>query len=256
MQHELSRWLAALPSIFCKSWWTLEPLDIICFLESVWIPNHAGAELPQGKGKVVAPSSLNGGCLLSSLPACHHLCDPSAQHTSLTPPCPAPAATISHISTSMRLIGRTGDWDSMGRLWPAVCNPACSELLRRYKRGYAKDTKSLGYEPCSAFPLAESTYLQLLEGLHRRAKQQAAAADLLSATITWRDGCSISLLWETALRGHDGGILRCNSIKGLDGRPVLPFNVAPSAGDYLVYPWSTKTQQIEPCQPITVTYPR
>jgi hypothetical protein len=29
----------------------------------VWIPHHAGAELPNGKGKVVAPSSLSGTLL-------------------------------------------------------------------------------------------------------------------------------------------------------------------------------------------------
>jgi len=57
------------------------------------------------------------------------------------------AGTISHISTSMKLIGRSADWDSLGRLYPTICNPAKCELLRNYKRGYAKDVKLLGYEP-------------------------------------------------------------------------------------------------------------
>lgn len=61
VQQELSRWLASLPPIFAKTWYTLEPLDIICFMEAVWIPHHAGVDLPNGKGKVVAPSSLSGG---------------------------------------------------------------------------------------------------------------------------------------------------------------------------------------------------
>lgn len=156
----------------------------------------------------------------------------------------------------MKLIGRSADWDSLGRLWPNICNPACCELLRSYKRGYAKDVKALGYEPCSAYPLAESTYHQLLDHLHHQAVEQVAAGDLLGATITWRDGCSFSALWETALRGHDGGILRVSSIKDADGRPVLPFTAPPSAADYLVYPWSTKTQQVGACEPIKVSHPR
>jgi len=62
VQHEFTRWLNSLPAIFCKSWQTVDPLDIISFMESVWLTRHAGTQLPDGKGKVVAPSSLSGRC--------------------------------------------------------------------------------------------------------------------------------------------------------------------------------------------------
>ena len=163
------------------------------------------------------------------------------------------AGTISHLSTSFQLIGRSADWDSFGLLWPSKSNPANCLLLRRYKRGYAKDMKELGYEPCSAYPLAESTYRQLLDRLHERAEAEQASFE---AVLLWRDGCSFSNLWDTALRGHDAGILRVTSIKAADGRPVLPFLQAPAAGEYLVYPWSTKPNQVDPCEPIPVQYPR
>lgn len=69
VQHEFSRWLGSLPPIFGKSWQTADPLDILTFMESVWLTRHAGTELPNGKGKVVAPSSVGGECLpLSSAP--------------------------------------------------------------------------------------------------------------------------------------------------------------------------------------------
>lgn len=164
-----------------------------------------------------------------------------------------PAGTISHLSTSFQLLGRSADWDTFGLVWPSKSNPACCLLLRRYKRGYAKDMKRLGYEPTSAYPLAQSTYRQLLDHLHLQAEGEG---DALSATLLWRDGCAISNLWGTALRGHDAGILRVSGVKGADGRPVLPFTKAPSAGEYLVYPWSTKVNQVEPCEPIPVEYPR
>lgn len=83
VQRVMAGWLASLPPIFRKGWHNLEPLDIICFMESVWLPYHAGSELPNG-GKVVAPSSLSGGCLVSSLSAfCR--CPVSALSASLFP---------------------------------------------------------------------------------------------------------------------------------------------------------------------------
>lgn len=148
------------------------------------------------------------------------------------------------------LIGR------FGRVAPQLCNPAKCELIRAYKRGYAKDARALGYERCSAYTLAESTYRQLLAALKERASSQVEANDLVAAAITYRDGCSISLLWETALRGHDGGILRTGSVRGLDGRPILPLATPPSPGHYLVYPWTTKVQQTSSCLPIAVEHPR
>jgi hypothetical protein len=160
---------------------------------------------------------------------------------------------ISHLSTSFQLIGRSADWDTFGATWPARSNPASCMLLRRYKRGYSKDMKKLGYEPCSAYPLSEATYRQLLDGLHRQAEEEG---DSFSAALIWRDGCAISNLWDTALRGHDAGILRVSGIKGVAGRPVLPFEQAPVPGKFLVYPWSTKANQVEPCEPIPVEYPR
>jgi len=150
-------------------------------------------------------------------------------------------------------MGRSADWDSFGLAWPSRSNPATCLLLSRYKRGYAKDMKELGYQPCSAYPLEEATYRQLLDELHSLASSQQ---DPLQTCTTWRDGCSIANLWDTALRGHDSGILRVSSVKDTEGRPVLPFTKPPSPGRYLVYPWSTKVNQTDPCDPIPVEYPR
>ena len=184
-----------------------------------------------------APDPCLPACLPSCLPACLL----------------GPAGTISHLSTSFKLMGRSADWDAFGLAWPSRSNPASALLLTRYKRGYAKDMKELGYEPCSAYPLAESTYRQLLDTLHDLATSQQ---DPVAAAIAWRDGCSIANLWDTALRGHDSGILRVAGIKGVDGKPVLPFTAPPAAGEYLVYPWSTKPNQVDPCLPIRVQHSR
>jgi hypothetical protein len=60
VQREFTGFLASQPANFGLNWSTAGPSDIIAFSETVWVPLHAGTELPHGKGKVVAPSSLSG----------------------------------------------------------------------------------------------------------------------------------------------------------------------------------------------------
>lgn len=60
VQGELTSYLSSLPPALGKNWSTADPCDLICFMESAWLPHHAGSELPNGQGKLVSPTSVKG----------------------------------------------------------------------------------------------------------------------------------------------------------------------------------------------------
>ena len=62
VQRSFSSFLSSQPALFGLNWHTVGPLDIIAFSETEWVPNHAGTDLPNGQGKVAAPSSVSGRC--------------------------------------------------------------------------------------------------------------------------------------------------------------------------------------------------
>ena len=123
VQHEFSRWLAGLPSIFGKTWSTVEPLDILTFMESVWVPNHGGTELPNGKGKVAAPSSISGTPV--ALPCC---CTVWESMTLFLFPLPAWLCPCPHLSS--RCTNETGINVLPVTAWCPGCYPLpCLQAL-------------------------------------------------------------------------------------------------------------------------------
>ena len=74
--QELDSWLEHLPAAMDLA--TCTPADLLVYMQSHWLPNHAGAVLPDGS-MIASPSGVSG-CL-------------------------------SHLSTGFLLTGRVGDWD-------------------------------------------------------------------------------------------------------------------------------------------------
>ena len=78
--QELDSWLQQLPASWSKNLMTCTPADIVVYMESHWLSQHAGSTLPNGA--VIASPSGVSQCL-------------------------------SNCSTGFRQIGRSGDWDPL-----------------------------------------------------------------------------------------------------------------------------------------------
>ena len=76
---------------------TCTPADLLVYMESHWLPNHAGTMLPDGS-MIASPSGVSG-CL-------------------------------SHVSTGFLLIGRIGGWDPSN----GTDNPVVSTDLTQQER--------------------------------------------------------------------------------------------------------------------------
>ena len=124
--------------------------------------------------------------------------------------------------------------------------------MDRWIRVYGNHLEEMGYSPCSAVPLSSATYRTLLDSLLEEATRSTFSP--LASCLAWRDGALVSTLWSSALRGHDGALLRYSGITSAEGRPLLPMASPPPAGVYFVRPWTTKVAQ-HPL-PIQLEYPR
>ena len=59
--QELDSWLEHLPAAMGKNLATCTPADLLVYMESHWLPNHAGTVLPDGS-MIASPSGVSG-CL-------------------------------------------------------------------------------------------------------------------------------------------------------------------------------------------------
>lgn len=59
--QELDSWLGVLPIAMEKSLATCTPADLLVYLKSQWLPNHAGTALQDGT-MIASPSGVSG-CL-------------------------------------------------------------------------------------------------------------------------------------------------------------------------------------------------
>ncbi len=122
----LDSWLGLLPAAMEKNLATCTPADLLVYIESHWLPNHAGNLLPDGS--MIASFSGVSGCL-------------------------------SHLSTGFMLIGRVGDWDHS----TSTGNPVVSTDLTQYRKGYKMQAWRSGYLEGSAVPISSKKVFQLVD---------------------------------------------------------------------------------------------
>ena len=163
-----------------------------CFLA------HAGTVMPDGS-LVAAPSSMS--------------------------------ALFSHLSSSLKALGRTGPWDPEKRSG----NPVDSEAVRLYKRGYGRMLRAQGYEEGSAIIWEEADVFTTIDQLDKEAgaflseateltaagRPQAALRPLVRGLLLDRDALACTYQWEGLQRGKEGGQLTCSDFVGEDGKEVL-----------------------------------
>ena len=138
--RELADWLHSTNT--GRTLQTCLPEDVMVFLTTHWLPNHAGSATNTSL-KIAAPSRLAG--LRSSL------------------------------STEFEQLGRNGDWNAD----TLKGNPMLSNQLRRMTKGYTAVAKSQGYEPQAAEPIYSGKIKALLQHLLHQQQHSTKADKLL-----------------------------------------------------------------------------
>ena len=113
------------------------PEDLMVYLTTQWLPNHAGTTTKTGH-KLPAPGSLLG--------------------------------VKSSLSTEFEQLGRTGPWNQA----TMQGNPTLSNQLQRMTKGYRADAASKGYEQRASEPIYSSKIKAMLQFL--MSKQQGLAS--------------------------------------------------------------------------------
>jgi len=212
--QELDTWLQQLPAAWGKTLMTCTPADLVVYLESHWLSQHAGTTLPNGC-TIASPSGVN--------------------------------QCLSSCSTGFELLGRVGDWnplDSSG-------NPVDSSLVAQYRKGYRLEAWRSGYLEGSAVPMqAEKLYL-LVDYLDHLVSGLPAGMPQL---LLERDIVLILLMWETPMRGNNCGRLTWSDFFLTTGQQApYPLLGAAAGTALLVQPNGTKTVKGERSGPFTLT---
>ena len=137
--RELADWLHSTNT--GRTLQTCLPEDVLVYLTTHWLPNHAGSATNTSL-KIAAHSSL--------------------------------AWVRSSLSTEFEQLGRNGDWNAD----TLKGNPMLSNQLRRMTKGYTAVAKSQGYEPQAAEPIYSGKIKTLLEHL-LQAQQHSTETDKL-----------------------------------------------------------------------------
>ena len=106
--QELDSWLQKLSAEWNKTLLSRTPADVMVYLESHWLAQHAGTTLPDGA--VIASPKGVSQCLSSC-------------------------------STGFKLIGRVCEWHPLANSG----NPVESTLINRYRKGYRLEAWRAGY---------------------------------------------------------------------------------------------------------------
>lgn len=137
--RELADWLHSTNT--GRTLHTCLPEDVMVYLTTHWLPNHAGSTT-NTHAKIAAPSSLAG--------------------------------VRSSLSTEFEQLGRNGDWNAD----TLKGNPMLSNQLRRLTKGYTA-AKSQGYEPQAAEPIYSGKVETLLRHLLHQQQQSTGVDKLL-----------------------------------------------------------------------------
>ena len=219
--QELDSWLGLLPAAMEKNLATCTPADLLVYMESHWLPNHAGTLLPDGS-MIASPSGVSG--------------------------------CVSNLSTGFMLIGRVGDWYHS----TSTGNPVVSTDLTQYRKGYKMQAWRSGYLEGSAVPLSSKKVFQLVDHLEHSMQSCPAGQQQL---LIERDIMLILLMWETPLRGNDIGKVSFTDFFLHDGQPIQTptgqlqglSSTAATGFQLNLRPNGTKTVKCQRSGPFTLT---
>ena len=138
--RELADWLQS--TNIGRTVYTCVPEDILVYLTTHWLPNHAGSATNSGT-KIAAPSSLCG--------------------------------VRSSLSTEFEQLGRNGDWNASTQQG----NPMLSNQLRRMTKGYGTAAARQGYKQRAAVPISSSKVAVLLQLLMHQQQNSSGTDKLL-----------------------------------------------------------------------------
>ena len=138
---------------------------------------------------------------------------------------------FSHISTSMKGLGRGGPWDPEAR----TGNPVDCDEVRLYKKGYGRLQRSRGFEEGSAVPWDEADVFAVIDQLDQEAAGAFAEAQQLLAAgrpmaafspyvrglLLDRDALACSYEWHSLQRGKEAGSLTRSDFHDRHGKEVL-----------------------------------
>ena len=161
------QWLQQLPSEWNKTLLTCTPADVVVYLESHWLAQHAGTTLPDG-GMIASPKGVS--------------------------------QCLSSCSTGFKLLGRVGEWNPLSNSG----NPVESTLINQYRKGYRLEAWRSGYLEGSAVPMHSSKVFQLVDHIDQLL---VGTTSPVSQLTLQRDIVLLLLMLETPMRGIDCGKL-------------------------------------------------
>lgn len=211
LQQELSLHLQTLP--YSKSLLNCTPEDLLVYMQTVYLPCHAGSMLPSGEC-IAAPSTVSN--------------------------------VLSHLRMMFRELGRGNQWIDATQSG----NPAASHQLSQWCKGYDNLSLDAGFRTTSAVAMQPETIKQLLQHfLHRVADPDLSAYEHALAA---RDGFAFCLLWQTGMRGINAREIQVADFL-LPGGPrgslqlyLQSSTALQHPGVIQVHPLRTKTQSQNP----------
>ena len=219
---EFSAWLAALPAARQKGWHDVTPEDVLVFLEHSWLPTHGTFALGHRGGRGVAPGYLE--------------------------------TSLSHLSTSFKLLGRSAQWDGPGAV-PEHSNPVLSYAVRRYMGGFRREVAKVGYVAGSAPAWDDHELGMLVRHLDIKMEVYAAAPLRGSSLAIMRDQAMVLFAWESGKRASDCAHLqRGNLTREGGGQLVLEEMESWPDGMRVVCKMFSKTRKEAPGPAVVFTY--
>ncbi len=215
VMQELHLWLLQLPAELGKTLSICTPADILVFMESHWVQQHAGTTMSDGSC-IASPAGVN--------------------------------QCLSNLSTGFQLVGRIGDWCQLNPFGNAIK----SIEVTQYRQGYRQKAFQIGYLEGSAVPMTQEKVFQLVDYLDSAAAATPAGFKRL---VLERNTVMILLMWESYLRGKDCGKMTLGDFFYPHGEPVcypLPSTV-PGGFTLLLAAYGTKTVRGQRAAPISVT---
>jgi integrase len=206
-----SEWLAKLPASQQVSWGGCSPAHVLAYMEAEWLPSHGNRAL--GDGSMGTAASYM-------------------------------QSTLSHLSTTFKLLGRAAAWGTQAE---ALCNPVDSAAVAAYLGAYRKQYARAGYAAEAARPWK----LEELDVLLRRLDSQlAASARGLSRALLLRDTAMLCFMADCGKRGRDCGRLQVSDFScAAGGRALSERGFQPVEGEVWECRMFSKTRQAErgPC---------
>ena len=162
---ELQQYLQGPMGSMQKSLHNCTPQDIMVFMESHYIQEHAGTEI--NGTQMAAPGSIENA--------------------------------LSALRMGFREIQRCTPWDEVDHQHGVniTGNPAHSRAINQWKTGYSNRAHAAGFKSAGASEMVPDKVQQLLQAIGTEAVQQQ---DSIQRQLALRDGFAYAMLWATAVR--------------------------------------------------------